>query len=149
MTNENGALPYFLFHTRDRPFVWMADKGMVDLNELSAEPGVANAGLVIVAANGVSAEGTLVAAAGRTQDLDPGDITAVLLRLSHPAAAEPTLLFRRVGDKLELTWPAASGFVLETTASLDRPSWTKVAGADASSASLPMFDRERFFRLRQ
>jgi hypothetical protein len=68
---------------------------------------------------------------------------------SGPVTA-PALSARISVDRFVIEWPsAASGFVLESATSPTSSGWSPVPGISGNSASLPIADSERFFRLRK
>ena len=66
------------------------------------------------------------------------------------AVTAPALSARISGDRFQVEWPAiASGFVLESASSPASSTWIRVEGVTGNSASLPIEDSGRFFRLRR
>jgi hypothetical protein len=67
-----------------------------------------------------------------------------------PEPSAPRLTATREGSNVTITWsPAPAGFVLESTPSLSNPNWTAVPGAGANSATVPVGEVSRYFRLRR
>jgi len=66
------------------------------------------------------------------------------------AVTAPALSARISGDRFQVEWPGiASGFVLESASSPASSTWNRVEGVTGNSASLPIADSARFFRLRK
>ena len=68
----------------------------------------------------------------------------------QPPTIKPTLKVSRNGANLTISWEAAAtGFTLESKASLSDAAWTPVAGAANSSATITLTGSAQFYRLRK
>ncbi len=66
------------------------------------------------------------------------------------ATTRPQLQFTRAGSQLAITWPEdASGFVLESTATLPAGPWTAVPNVTGHSATVNISSGTQYYRLRQ
>ena len=62
----------------------------------------------------------------------------------------PTISYSVSGNQITISWPSyATGFTLESTASLSVPSWTPVGGVVSNSVTVTISPGSQFFRLRK
>jgi hypothetical protein len=107
----------------ERAFIWDAVRGLRDLKvELETEHGLHLDGWNLIAANGISAEGTVIAGTGINPE---GNVEAWMVRLTVP---KPELRIERIDSTVIIRWPANfDRFVLQAAATLDANSvWTPV-----------------------
>ncbi len=79
--------------------------------------------------------------------LSGADINSHYLAMIGPAPA-PTISYSISGNQIILSWPnGATGFTLESTASLSAPSWTPVGGVVSNSVTVNISPGNQFFRL--
>lgn len=73
-----------------------------------------------------------------------------LYALAATPPPPPVLHITRTGDTVTISWPTeATGFTLEASPTLAPATWAPVSGVMGNSASLPLTDQSRFFRLQQ
>lgn len=72
-----------------------------------------------------------------------------LYQLSDTPATQPTLQVVRDGAALVISWGAASGFTLESSATLAAGSWQAVPGVSGGSYRVTAAAGAQFYRLRQ
>jgi hypothetical protein len=62
----------------------------------------------------------------------------------------PTISYSVSGNQITISWPSyATGFTLESTASLSVPGWTPVGGVVSNSVAVTISPGSQFFRLRK
>ena len=107
----------------ERAFIWDAVRGVRDLKaELETEHGLHLDGWNLIAANGISADGTVIAGTGINPE---GNVEAWMVRLTVP---EPELRIAWIDSTVIMRWPANfDRFVLQAAETLDvNGVWTPV-----------------------
>ena len=81
--------------------------------------------------------------------LSPEAIRSHYQAMTGVVAPAPTLQVARTGATLTLTWPAATGFILESADQLPAATWTAVTGVTGNSATVEFSGGARFYRLKK
>ena len=67
-----------------------------------------------------------------------------------PVEQPPELCFGKIGNQMTLIWPlSATGYTLESSASLGSPNWTTVSGVANNSVVVTVGAGNQFFRLKK
>jgi hypothetical protein len=84
-----------------------------------------------------------------TTTLSPSAIYSHFLAMASPPAP-PAISWSRSGSQLTLSWPAtATGFTLESTATLPATQWTPVSGVVGNQVTVKASSGTRFYRLQK